>query len=79
MQQRKLARKRAGEGSLPELLDWLELALIGMPDRGHVCKALSDVNRRLGSVSEISTARTRRPALARRRDNSGIESQPLLS
>ena len=79
MRQRKLARKRAGEGSLPELLDRPELALIGMPDRAHVRKALSDVNRRLGSVSEISTARTRRPAPARRRNKLGIGSLPLFS
>jgi hypothetical protein len=79
VQKRKLARKRAGEASLPEVLDRLELALIGMPDRAQVCKALSEVNRRLGSVSKISAGRTSRPAPARRRDKSGIESLSLFS
>lgn len=73
MEKRKLARKRAGEGSLPDLLDRLELALKWMPDCAPVCKALSDLNRRLGAVSEISIAPTRR------RRQSGMESLPLLS
>ncbi|NPT62486.1 hypothetical protein [Paraburkholderia elongata] len=60
MRKRKLARKRAGEVNLPELLDRLELALTGTPVRMSVCRALSDLNRRLGSTSDKTAARTSR-------------------
>jgi hypothetical protein len=58
MQQRQLARKRAVELGLVELLDRLELALAAMPARTSVCKALADLNRRLGSVGQKPAART---------------------
>ncbi|MGF6902635.1 hypothetical protein P3T22_003914 [Paraburkholderia sp. GAS348] len=44
MKKRKFARKRAGEVSLPELRGRLELALIEVPARISVCRALSDLN-----------------------------------
>lgn len=43
--------------SLPELLDQLELALTGTPARMSVCRALSDLNRRLGPTSAQPAAR----------------------
>lgn len=79
MQQRKFARKRAGEVSLPELLDRLELALSAMPARTSVCGALSDLNRRLGSASGKAVARTSRSAPSRRRRESVVESLLLFS
>ena len=48
MRKRKVAVKMGGGSSLPELLSRLELALVGMPDRKSVCKALLDLNRALG-------------------------------
>jgi hypothetical protein len=62
MQKRKFARKRAGGVSLPEMLDQLELALAGTPARTSVSRALSDLNRRLGSASGKTAARTSRSA-----------------
>lgn len=43
--------KGSGGKSLPELLDQLELALAGTAARTSVCRALSDLNRRLGSAT----------------------------
>ncbi|SFU24044.1 hypothetical protein SAMN05192563_1024114 [Paraburkholderia aspalathi] len=57
MQKREFVRKRSGEVNLPELLDQLELALAGTPARKSVCRALSDLNRRLGSASGKTAAR----------------------
>jgi hypothetical protein len=79
MQNRKLARKWAGEASLPELLDRLELALTGMPARTSVCSALSDLNRRLGSASAKAATRTSRSVPPRRRRQAVAESLPLFS
>ena len=79
MQKRKFAGKRAGEVSLPELLDQLELALTGTPARKSVCRALSDLNRRLGSASGKTAARASRSASPRRRRQTAVESLPLFS
>jgi len=70
-----------GESSLPELLNRLELALVAMPDRTSVCKALSDLNKRLGSVGESTPARTCRSAASRRQRQrqTAVESLPLFS
>jgi hypothetical protein len=46
---RKSARTRAGEVSLPDLLNRLELALTGIAPRTSVFRALTVLNRRLGS------------------------------
>jgi hypothetical protein len=79
MQKRKFTRKRAGEVNLPELLDRLELALTEMPARTAVCRALSDLNRRLGSTSEKTAARTSRSTSPRRRRQTAVESLSLFS
>ncbi|MGF7000148.1 hypothetical protein P3T25_008537 [Paraburkholderia sp. GAS32] len=79
MQKRNFARKRAGGASLPELLDRLELALTGAPARTSVCRALLDLNWRLGSTSEKTAARTSRSASSRRRRQTTVESLPLFS
>ena len=79
MQKRKFAGKRAGEVSLPELLDQLELALTGTPARTSVCRALSDLNWRLGSASGKTAARVRRSASPRRRRQMVAESLPLFT
>lgn len=79
MQKRKFARKRAGEVNLPELLNLLELALTGTPARTSVCRALSDLNRRLGSASGKTAARASRSASPRRPRQTAIESLPLFS
>ncbi|MGF6998779.1 hypothetical protein P3T25_007160 [Paraburkholderia sp. GAS32] len=79
MQKRKFARKSAGEVNLPELLDRLELALTGTPARTSVCRALSDLNRRLGSTSEKIAARPGRSPSPRRRRQTAVESLSLFS
>jgi hypothetical protein len=79
MQKPKFARKRAGGVSLPELLDQLELALAGTPVRTTVCRALSDLNRRLGSASGETAARASRSATPRRRRQTAVETLPLFS
>ena len=79
MQKRQYARKRAGEVSLPELLDRLELALTGMAARTAVCRALADLNRRLGSTSEKAAARPSRSKPPRRQGQPVVESLPLFS
>ena len=79
MGKRKFEGKMTGESSLPELLNRLELALAGMPDRTSVCKALSDLNKRLGSVGEQAPARSNRSTAARRRRQTAVESLPLFS
>ncbi len=56
MQKRKFARKSAGEVNLPELLDRFELALTGTPARTSLCRALSDLNRRLGQRENCCSA-----------------------
>jgi hypothetical protein len=77
MQKRKFARKKAGEVNLPELLDQLELALVGTPARTYVCRALSDLNRRLGSATGKTAARACRSASPRRRRQTAVETLPL--
>jgi hypothetical protein len=79
MQKRKFSRTSAGEASLPELLDRLELALTGIPPRTSLCRALSDLNRRLGSASEKTAAWTSRSPSPRRRRQIAVESLPLFS
>jgi len=73
-----LARKTTGEANLPELFDRLELALAQMPARTSLCKALSDLNRRLGASGAKAVARTRRAAPRRPRPTP-VESLPLFS
>jgi hypothetical protein len=51
MQQRERARDSVAEAGLVELLDRLDLALMQMPARPSVCRALSDLNYRLGAAS----------------------------
>ena len=80
MHKRKLARTRAGEASLPELLDQLELTLAGTSAGTSVCKALFDLNRRLGSSGGYVAARSRRAAPAPRRERRmALESLSLFS
>jgi hypothetical protein len=79
MRKRKFARKGAGEASLRELLDRLEQALTEMPARTSVCRALSDLTRRLGSASDKATARPCRSNPARRQGQPAVESLPLFS
>jgi hypothetical protein len=82
MQKREFARKRAEEVNLPELPelpDLLELALAGTPARTSVCRALSDLNRRLGSAAWNTVARASRSASPRRRRKTAVESLPLFS
>jgi hypothetical protein len=79
MHKRKLAGTRAGEASLPELLDQLELTLAGMSAGTSVSKALFDLNRRLGSPGGHMAARSRRAAPAQRRNRIVVESLPLFS
>ena len=79
MQKRKFAGKRAGGVSLPELLDELELALAGTPARTSVCRALSDLNPRLGSASGKIAARASRSTSPRRRRQTTVESLPFFS
>lgn len=79
MQKRKYARKSAGTVSLPELLDRLELALTGTPARVSVCRALSDLNRGLGSTSEKTAGGRSRSGSPRRRRQTAVETLPLFS
>ncbi|MFM0013551.1 hypothetical protein [Paraburkholderia sediminicola] len=44
-----------GELGLPQLLNRLELALAGTPDRTTIWKALSDLNERLASIGKKSS------------------------
>ncbi|WP_175153840.1 hypothetical protein [Paraburkholderia ultramafica] len=61
-----------------ELLDRLELTLTEIPARTSICKALSDLNRRLGSTRGKPAARASRPASPRRRRSAVVESLPLF-
>jgi hypothetical protein len=79
MRKRKLAGKVTVELSLPVLLDRLELALVGIPNRTSVCKALSDLNKHLSSVGEKGPPRTRRSRPPRRRRQTAVESLPVFS
>lgn len=79
MQKRTLARKRSGGMSLPELLSQLELALAGTLARTSVCRALSDLNRRLRSATGKTSARACRTASPRHRRQPVVESLPLFS
>jgi hypothetical protein len=79
MQQRKRARKLAAEVGLVELLDRLELALTEIPARTSICKALSDLNQRLGSTGGKPAARPSRLACPRRQRSAVVESLPLFS
>ncbi|PRY07947.1 hypothetical protein B0G73_10340 [Paraburkholderia sp. BL25I1N1] len=81
MRKRKFAGKMTGESSLPDLLNRLELALAGMPDHTSVCKALSDLNRRLGSPGEQASVRSGRPTASRRPRprQMAMQSLPLFS
>ncbi|MGF6770267.1 uncharacterized protein YdeI (YjbR/CyaY-like superfamily) [Paraburkholderia sp. GAS199] len=85
MRKRKSARQNAIEINLPELFDQLELALAAEPARNSVCKALSDLNRRLGSSGLKAAARPKaraRPqgtqAPRRRVPQAVVESLPLF-
>lgn len=80
MQMRKLANVSAAAGGLVELLDQLELALADSSPRKPVCKALFDLNRRLGTgVTDKPPARAKRTASARRERRVVVESLPLFS
>jgi hypothetical protein len=79
MQKRQSVQKRGTEGSLPELLDRLELALAETPVRTSVWKALSDLNERLASVGKKAPARTSRSTPSRRRRQTAFESPKLFS
>jgi hypothetical protein len=79
MQKRKFARERAGEVSLPELLDRLERALTGIPPRTSVFRNLSDLNYRLGSASQKAAAPNSRSMPLRLRRRTAMESLPLFS
>ena len=79
MQKRKFSRAGAGEASLPELLDQLELTLAGTPVRVAVCRALSDLNRRLGSASGKAAAMPIRSKPPRHQGQHAVESLPLFS
>ncbi|SEF00817.1 hypothetical protein SAMN02787142_6454 [Burkholderia sp. WP9] len=79
MRKRKVAVKMGGASSLPELLSRLELALVGMPDRKSVCKALLDLNRALGSVGETAPRRSSRSTHPRRQRQTAVESLSLFS
>jgi hypothetical protein len=78
MKKRKLATKTAGESSLPELLNRLELALPRVLDRASVDKALSELSTRLGSVGNERPARAGRPAPSRCRRKNVVESLSLF-
>lgn len=80
MQMRELANPNAAPVGLVELLDRLELALTHSSPRTPVCKALFDLNRRLGTDT-LGTAPVRRKrAVARRRERLVVvESLPLFS
>ncbi|CAD6554288.1 hypothetical protein LMG28140_05469 [Paraburkholderia metrosideri] len=82
MQKRKLVRAGAATGGLVELLDQLELALADLPPRAPVCKALLELNRRLGTGANVNTlVRTRqaRTGSARRAPRAAVESLSLFS
>lgn len=79
MQNRKMARMRAGEASLPELLDRLELALTEISACTAVCRALTDLSRRLDFVSAKAATRSGRSAPPRRRRHIVVESLSLFS
>lgn len=78
MPNRKFVRERARETSLPEMLTRLELASTGIPARKSVCRALLEVNKRLGSVGGKAFVSTNRSASPRRRQ-SAAESLPLFT
>jgi len=78
MQKRKLLQKTGSEGSLPELLNRLELALAETRARMSLCRALSDLNRRLDSARKKTPVRISRSASPRPRRQSVVESLPLL-
>jgi hypothetical protein len=79
MEKRKLARRWAGEVSLPELVDRLELALTEMPPGASVFKALSVLSYRLGSASGPGAEQKSRPGVSRRARHTAVESLPLFS
>jgi hypothetical protein len=78
MQQRKRARERVVEAELAELLHRLDLALMRIPARPSVCRALSDLNCRLSAASP-KPAWVGRPTSPRRRRTPVVESLPLFS
>ena len=79
MRKRKLAGKVTGEWILPELLDRLELELVGISDRTPVCKALSELKKHLCSAGEKGPAQTGRCRPPRRRRLTAVETLPLFS
>ncbi|CAE6861760.1 hypothetical protein R75465_07702 [Paraburkholderia aspalathi] len=79
MRKRKFERTGAEEASLRELLDRLEQALTEMPARTSVCRALSDLTRRLSSASDKTAARPSRWNPARRQGQPAVKSLPLFS
>ncbi|NPT62613.1 hypothetical protein [Paraburkholderia elongata] len=79
MQKRMSVQKRGSDGSLPELLNRLELALAETPARTSVCRALLDLNRRLDSARKETPARISRFASPRRRRQPVVESLSLFS
>ncbi|WP_074772084.1 hypothetical protein [Paraburkholderia fungorum] len=80
MQMRKLANVSAAAGGLVELLDQLELALADSSPRKPVCKALFDLNRRLGTdLTDRPPTRAKRRASAQRGRRAVVESLPLFS
>jgi len=79
MRKRKSTGTVTGKWSLPELLDRLELELVGIPDRTPLCKALSDLKKHLCSAGEKGPAQTSRCLPQRRRRQTAVESLPLFS
>jgi hypothetical protein len=79
MQKRKVTRSRAGEVNLPELLDHLEQALTEIPPRTSVFRALSVLNRRLGTTNQKTGARKSRSRVSRHPPVTATESFPLFS
>ncbi|ASW01706.1 hypothetical protein CJU94_26505 [Paraburkholderia aromaticivorans] len=79
MRKRKFAGKMVEGPSLQELLNRLEAALVSMPERRSVCKALADLSRTLGSAGEKAPRRAIRSTRARGRREAIVESLPLFS
>jgi hypothetical protein len=79
MEKRKLARRWAGEVSLPELVDRLELALTEVTPGASVFKALSVLSLRLGSPGETGAVQKSRSGVSRRARHTAVESLPLFS
>lgn len=78
MRKRRSAGKVAGELNLPVLVDKLELALVAIPDRTSVCRALSDLDQRLGSRGGKAFARAVRSTPMRPQPQTVAESLPLF-